>query len=207
VSSRLHVLPPIWIFICHVVIILEPGGWWSWNFMFFKYHATLAHYSVVVFNFLLLLISTAGVTYVFGAPEAMQNFKYFRELLVSSSSPANRCSVCNSRSGEEIPRMCFPCQPGVPEVCRGLLRPSRQITDWYINSCHIVNYQVSYHSTLWRISLMKQQFVITYTILHSDISLLLDRWVTNTRSLKTLCPSQIFFFYLIFSWKRNMINL
>lgn len=135
----------------------------------------------------------------------MQKFKYFRELLVSFSSPANRCSVCNSRSGEEIPRMRFPCQPGVPEVCRGLLRPSRQIRGWYINSCHIVNYQVSYHSTLWRISLMKEQFVVTYTILHSDIFPLLDSWVTNTRSLKTLCPFQIFF-DLIFTWKRNMIK-
>jgi hypothetical protein len=115
--------------------------------MCFKYHTTLAHYSVVVSN-LLLLISTAGVKYVFGAPEARQKFKYFIELLVSSSSPANRCNVCHSRSGEEIPRMHFPCQPGVPEVCRGLLRPSRQITGWYINPCHIVNYQISYHSTL-----------------------------------------------------------
>jgi hypothetical protein len=32
----------------------------------------------------------------------MQNFKFFRKLLVSSSSPANRCSVCEFRSGDEI---------------------------------------------------------------------------------------------------------
>jgi len=37
-------------------------------------------------------------------------------------------------------------------------------------------------------SLMYRQCVVTHTVPKSDISALLDSWVTNTRSLKTLCP-------------------
>ena len=38
------------------------------------------------------------------------------------------------------------------------------------------------------ISLMKRQFVITHTIRQAKIPTLLDSWVTNTPSLKMLCP-------------------
>jgi hypothetical protein len=41
-----------------------------------------------------------------------------------------------------------------------------------------------------KISLMKRQFVVTHTVPKSDISALVDSWVTNTRSLKTPCPQQ-----------------
>jgi len=35
---------------------------------------------------------------------------------------------------------------------------------------------------------MKQQFVVTYTIRQTQISELLDSWVTNTPYVKMLCP-------------------
>jgi hypothetical protein len=37
---------------------------------------------------------------------------------------------------------------------------------------------------------MKRQVVITHTVTKCDISALLDSWVTNTRSTKTLCPQK-----------------
>jgi hypothetical protein len=38
--------------------------------------------------------------------------------------------------------------------------------------------------------LMKWQFVITHTILQTEVSALLDSWVTNTPSVKMLCPQK-----------------
>jgi hypothetical protein len=38
--------------------------------------------------------------------------------------------------------------------------------------------------------LLKQQFVVTHTIHQSEIPALLDRWVTNTPSVKMLCPQK-----------------
>jgi hypothetical protein len=35
---------------------------------------------------------------------------------------------------------------------------------------------------------MKQQFVVTHTIRQTGIPELLDGWVTNTLSVKMLCP-------------------
>jgi hypothetical protein len=41
------------------------------------------------------------------------------------------------------------------------------------------------------ISLMKQQFVVTYTIRQTEILAVLDSWVANTPSAKILCPRKI----------------
>jgi hypothetical protein len=41
------------------------------------------------------------------------------------------------------------------------------------------------------ISLMKEQFVVTHTIRQTEIPALLDSWVTNTPSIKMLCPQKI----------------
>jgi hypothetical protein len=38
------------------------------------------------------------------------------------------------------------------------------------------------------ISLMKQQFVVTYAIGEAEIPTLLDRWITNTPFVTMLCP-------------------
>jgi len=38
---------------------------------------------------------------------------------------------------------------------------------------------------------MKEQFVVTYTIRSTEIPALLDSWVTNTRSIKMLCPKNL----------------
>ena len=43
---------------------------------------------------------------------------------------------------------------------------------------------------LSKISLMEQQFVVTHTICQSDIPALLDSRVTNTPSVKMLCPEK-----------------
>jgi len=44
---------------------------------------------------------------------------------------------------------------------------------------------------------MKWQFVVTHTILQTEISALLDSWVTNTPSVKMLCPQKnLLSFYL-----------
>jgi len=40
-------------------------------------------------------------------------------------------------------------------------------------------------------SLMKQQFVIAHAIRQTEISTLLDSWVTNTPSVKILYPQKI----------------
>jgi len=37
---------------------------------------------------------------------------------------------------------------------------------------------------------MKQKFVITYAIRQTEILALLDSWVTNTPSVKMLCPQK-----------------
>jgi hypothetical protein len=37
---------------------------------------------------------------------------------------------------------------------------------------------------------MKQQFVVTHTIRQTEIPALLDRWVTNTPSVKMPCPQK-----------------
>ena len=37
---------------------------------------------------------------------------------------------------------------------------------------------------------MKQQFVVTHTIRQIKIPALLDSWVTNTPSVKMLCPQK-----------------
>jgi len=37
---------------------------------------------------------------------------------------------------------------------------------------------------------MKQQFFLTPTIRQTEIPALLDRWVTNTQSVKMSCPQQ-----------------
>jgi hypothetical protein len=40
------------------------------------------------------------------------------------------------------------------------------------------------------ISLVKQQFVVTYWLRQTDIPALLDRWFSNTTSVKTSCPQK-----------------
>jgi hypothetical protein len=42
-----------------------------------------------------------------------------------------------------------------------------------------------------------QQFVVTHTINHTEISALLDSWVTNTPSVKILCPQAISCSYIL----------
>jgi hypothetical protein len=39
-------------------------------------------------------------------------------------------------------------------------------------------------------SLMRRQFVVTHTIRETEIPVLLDRWVTNTSSVKMSCPQK-----------------
>jgi hypothetical protein len=46
---------------------------------------------------------------------------------------------------------------------------------------------------------MKQQFVITLTIRQTEIPALLDSWVTNTPSVKMLCPQKKKLLAIIFS--------
>ena len=40
-------------------------------------------------------------------------------------------------------------------------------------------------------SVMKRQFFVNHTVTKSDISALLDSWVTNTASVEMLCPQKI----------------
>lgn len=47
-----------------------------------------------------------------------------------------------------------------------------------------------YHVHTETLSLIKQQFVITHTIHHTDIHTLLDSWVTKTPPVKMLCPQK-----------------
>jgi len=49
-----------------------------------------------------------------------------------------------------------------------------------------VNKYISYLIIPYHISLIEQQFVITHTICQTEIPALLDRWVTNTSSVKML---------------------
>jgi len=51
---------------------------------------------------------------------------------------------------------------------------------------------------------MKQQIVVTHTIHQTEISALLDSWVTNTSSVKMYFPSKIF--VLMFLEKHNLIK-
>jgi hypothetical protein len=47
---------------------------------------------------------------------------------------------------------------------------------------------------MFHTSLMKCQFVIAHTIFQTEIPELLDSWVTNTSSVKMLCPQQMVYF-------------
>jgi hypothetical protein len=58
-----------------------------------------------------------------------------------------------------------------PQLCRCIVGPVKE-------------------TRLNKISLMKRQFFVNHTVTKSDISALLDSWVTNTRSAKTLCPQE-----------------
>jgi hypothetical protein len=40
---------------------------------------------------------------------------------------------------------------------------------------------------------MKRQFVVTHTTRQTEILALLDSWVTNTSSVKMICPKKIAF--------------
>jgi hypothetical protein len=40
-------------------------------------------------------------------------------------------------------------------------------------------------------TLMERQCVVTHTIRHTEIPALLDSWVTDTLSVKMLCPQKI----------------
>ena len=51
---------------------------------------------------------------------------------------------------------------------------------------------------------MRQQFVITHTILHTEFRALLGSWVTNTPSVKTLCLQKNCWPYI--SKKPNMLK-
>lgn len=56
-----------------------------------------------------------------------------------------------------------------PQLCRCIVGPAKE-------------------TGLNKTSLMKRHFVVTHTVPKSGISALLGSWVTNTRSIKTLCP-------------------
>jgi len=43
---------------------------------------------------------------------------------------------------------------------------------------------------------MKHQFAVTPTIHQTEITALLDSWVTKTSFVKNLCPQKFFFFYV-----------
>ena len=47
------------------------------------------------------------------------------------------------------------------------------------------------------ISLMKRHFVVTRTIPQTEIPALPDSWVTNTTSVKILCPKKVACPYII----------
>jgi hypothetical protein len=54
-----------------------------------------------------------------------------------------------------------------------------------------LNLYPKYHSiSKESISLRKQQFVISHTIRQAEVPALLDSWVTNTPSVKMLCPQK-----------------
>jgi hypothetical protein len=52
------------------------------------------------------------------------------------------------------------------------------------------------------LSLMKRQFAVTHTISRTEIPTLLDSWVTNTPSVKMLCPQK----YCLSLYFRNIIT-
>jgi hypothetical protein len=43
---------------------------------------------------------------------------------------------------------------------------------------------------------MEQQFFVTHTVRENEIPALLDSWVTNTPSVKMLCPQKIAYLYI-----------
>jgi hypothetical protein len=47
------------------------------------------------------------------------------------------------------------------------------------------------------IVLMKHQFVLTRTMHQTEIATLVDSWVTNTTSVKMLCPQKKIAFYIL----------
>jgi hypothetical protein len=57
----------------------------------------------------------------------------------------------------------------------------------------------------YRISLMKQQFVTTHSIRQTEIPALLDNWVTNTLSAKTLCPQKDYLSLYFWSTEDQLI--
>lgn len=52
---------------------------------------------------------------------------------------------------------------------------------------------------------MKQRFFLTHTICQTEIPAILESWVTNTTSVKNLCP-QIIAFPHIFVKNRNTLK-
>jgi hypothetical protein len=45
-------------------------------------------------------------------------------------------------------------------------------------------------------AIMREQFVVTHTVLKVEISVSLDRWVANKLSTKILCPQKIAISYI-----------
>ena len=62
--------------------------------------------------------------------------------------------------------------------------------------CHMLSYI--------KVTRMKKQFVVTHAIRPTEIPALLDSWVTNTTSVKMLCPQKITSPYIFV--KHNIFN-
>jgi len=53
--------------------------------------------------------------------------------------------------------------------------------------CKKVVWKITYENYI-NISPMKWQFVVTHTVIQTEILMLINSWVTNTHDVKILCP-------------------